>query len=51
FDGLGGTSAERAGATNLDLLDQRLAFKWVQKYIHLVGGDCQQVSAWGESAG
>ncbi|KAJ4172972.1 hypothetical protein NW754_003178 [Fusarium falciforme] len=51
FGWLGGTSAERAGATNLGLLDQRLAFEWVQRYIHLVGGDRQQVSAWGESAG
>lgn len=51
FGWLGGSSAEQAHATNLGLLDQRQAFKWVQKYIHLLGGDRRQVSAWGESAG
>jgi carboxylesterase type B len=28
-----------------------LLLKWVQEYIHLVGGDANAVSAWGESAG
>ncbi|QKD52034.2 Alpha/Beta hydrolase protein [Fusarium oxysporum Fo47] len=51
FGWLGGTTAERAGATNLGLMDQRLAFEWVQKYIHLVGGDRNNVTAFGESAG
>lgn len=32
-------------------MDQRLAFEWVQKYIHLVGGDRNNVTAFGESAG
>jgi len=42
---------ERAGTPNAGFSDQRLLLQWVQNYIHLVGGDKQQVSAWGESAG
>ncbi|KAL2859560.1 carboxylesterase family protein [Aspergillus pseudodeflectus] len=35
----------------LGLHDQRAAMSWVQKYIHLLGGDRDNVSAWGQSAG
>ncbi|PHH60241.1 hypothetical protein CDD81_1941 [Ophiocordyceps australis] len=36
---------------NVALQDQRLAFDWVQKNIHLFGGDAQKVTAIGHSAG
>ena len=42
---------EQQGLPNAGFYDQRAVLQWIQDYIHLVGGDNTQVSAWGESAG
>lgn len=48
---LAGTTMEEQGLPNTGLYDQRAVLQWIQSYIHLLGGDPTQVSAWGESGG
>ena len=45
---LAGPSLEAAnGTANAGIHDQRLALEWIQKYIHLFGGDPSQVTIGG----
>ncbi|KAL8990853.1 MAG: hypothetical protein Q9169_008022, partial [Polycauliona sp. 2 TL-2023] len=41
----------RYGTVNAGLLDQNFALQWVQRYIHLFGGNASHVTVAGESAG
>ena len=36
---------------NMGMLDQVMGLRWVEKYIHHFGGDKDQVTIFGESAG
>jgi carboxylesterase type B len=48
----GGSCPSKTSAVfNAGLHDQRAALQWIQSYIHLLGGDKENVSAWGQSAG
>ncbi|KAI1459774.1 alpha/beta-hydrolase [Annulohypoxylon moriforme] len=51
FGFLGGDQVGADGTLNAGLYDQRLALEWVQKHVHLFGGDKDRVSVMGASAG
>ncbi|KAL6253332.1 hypothetical protein RBB50_001055 [Rhinocladiella similis] len=51
FGFLAGDEVYRNGVVNAGLLDQHFALQWIQKYIHLFGGDSSRVTIAGQSAG
>ncbi|KAH0582593.1 hypothetical protein H2248_010522 [Termitomyces sp. 'cryptogamus'] len=51
FGFLGGATVASDGDLNTGLLDQRTALEWVQRHISQFGGDPDNVTIYGESAG
>jgi acetylcholinesterase len=44
FGFLPSSLTHRAGLLNIGLMDQKLAYEWVQQYIELFGGDPDRVT-------
>lgn len=51
FGFLSSEDVKTDGALNAGLLDQRFSLEWIQKNIHLFGGDKSRVTIHGVSAG
>jgi carboxylesterase type B len=51
FGFMAGTTMEMEGTPNAGLWDQRAVQQWIQDHATLFGGDANDVSLWGESAG
>ncbi|KAF8706197.1 alpha beta-hydrolase, partial [Rhizoctonia solani] len=51
FGFLPGSEIKKNGTLNAGLLDMEFALKWTRKNIHLFGGNPDDVTIWGESAG
>ncbi|KAI0109343.1 alpha/beta-hydrolase [Hypoxylon sp. NC0597] len=51
FGFLSSAEISRSGVLNAGVHDMYFSLQWVQKYIHLFGGDPEQVTIAGESAG
>lgn len=51
FGFLSSEEVKEDGDLNAGLLDQRLSLEWIQKNIHLFGGDKSRVTIHGVSAG
>ncbi|KAF1987591.1 alpha/beta-hydrolase [Aulographum hederae CBS 113979] len=51
FGWMAGSTMEEDATANAGLYDQRAVFEWIQKEIHVVNGDKNSVTAFGESAG
>lgn len=51
FGFLSGSTVEKEGTPNAGFWDQRAVLQWIHDYAPLFGGDANDVSLWGESAG